>query len=153
EAAQRARVVPDDRGGKLLLLPLEKRHLVLNRSLRDEAHHRDRTRLTDAMGAIGRLILGGGIPPRIAVDHRIGAREVQPGAPGLEGYEKERCRPALESRHGRVAIAGRSIEVLVGELRAIEVLSPEREELDELRENERSTFLGDELADEIEKRG
>ena len=31
-------------------------------------------RLADAVRAIGRLILDGGVPPRIEVDHVVGAR-------------------------------------------------------------------------------
>jgi hypothetical protein len=47
-------------------------------------------RLADPVGAVGGLRLGGGIPPRVEVHDRVGPREVESGAAGLEGQQEDR---------------------------------------------------------------
>ena len=46
--------------------------------------------LADAEGAVGGLILHGGIPPAVEVDHMRGGGEIQPRAAGLEREHEER---------------------------------------------------------------
>jgi hypothetical protein len=44
---------------------------------RDEAVDGDGTRLAHAVGAVGGLVLDGGIPPGVEVDDVVGRREVE----------------------------------------------------------------------------
>ncbi|MNR33692.1 hypothetical protein D3C85_1513840 [compost metagenome] len=58
------------------------------------------TRLADPEGAVRRLILDGGIPPAIVVEHMIRRRQVEPDAAGLQ--RKNEHISLLLVRQGRV---------------------------------------------------
>ena len=73
-----------------LLGLLQLHDLFFNGVLCNELIHLHRVLLTDAVGAVRRLILDRGIPPRIQMDHVVGRREVEPRAARLEADEKER---------------------------------------------------------------
>ena len=49
--------------------------------------------LADAVGAVGGLVLDGGVPPGIHVDDVVGGGEVEPGAAGLEADQEEIAPP------------------------------------------------------------
>ena len=62
--------------------------LLLDGVLGDEFDGLDGLFLADAVGAVGGLLLGGGIPPRVEVDNGVRAGEVEAGAAGFEGDEE-----------------------------------------------------------------
>ena len=71
--------------------------------------HLHRPGLADPVGAVGGLLLDGGVPPAVEVDHVVGAGEVEPGAAGLERQQEDRrpaLRPAWKRRHHRLALRG-----------------------------------------------
>ena len=51
---------------------LEVDDAVFDGALADELVDEDRFLLTDAVGAVGGLVFGGGVPPGVVVDDRIG---------------------------------------------------------------------------------
>ena len=57
---------------------------------RDEFVGGDDAGLADAMGAVGGLGFGGGIPPGIEVDDGVGGGEIQADAAGFEADEEDR---------------------------------------------------------------
>ena len=68
--------------------------------LSDEAVDEDIVLLTDAVGAVCRLRLYGGIPPKVVVDDMGGGGEVEAGAGGFQGEDEEsRLRVCLEAVH------------------------------------------------------
>ncbi len=62
----------------------------LDRTAADEFVHQDVALLTDAKGAVGRLVLHRRIPPAVEVDDVRGRRQIQAGAAGLEGQDEKR---------------------------------------------------------------
>ena len=68
--------------------------------LGDEAVDEDVVLLSDAVGAVCRLRLYGGIPPKVVVDDMGGGGEVEAGAGGFQGEDEEsRLRVGLEAVH------------------------------------------------------
>lgn len=68
--------------------------------LGDETVDEDVVLLTDAIGAVCRLRLYGGIPPKVVVDDMGGGGEVETGAGGFQGEDEEsRLRVCLEAVH------------------------------------------------------
>lgn len=55
-----------------------------------EAEDRDGFGLADAVGAVGGLGFGGGVPPWVEVDHDIRGGQVEAVAAGFEGDEEYR---------------------------------------------------------------
>ena len=60
-----------------LLLFLQLVDLFLDGSLHDELEDLDIISLAKPVGAVGRLVLDGRIPPRVEVDDHVGARKVE----------------------------------------------------------------------------
>src|SRR6185312_12467722 len=50
----------------------------------DQLVHEDGFGLADPMRPVGGLVLGGGVPPWIIMDHRVSGGEVQPPAPSFQ---------------------------------------------------------------------
>ena len=68
--------------------------------LGDEAVDEDVVLLSDAVGAVCRLRLYSGIPPKVVMDDMGGGGEVEAGAGGLQGENEEsRLRVCLEAVH------------------------------------------------------
>lgn len=68
--------------------------------LGDEAVDEDVVLLADAVGAVCRLRLYGGIPPEVVVDDVGGGGEIEAGAGGFQGEDEESClRVGLEAVH------------------------------------------------------
>jgi hypothetical protein len=68
--------------------------------LGDETVDEDVVLLSDAVGAVCRLRLYGGIPPEVVVDDMGGGGEVEAGAGGFQGEDEEsRLRVCLEAVH------------------------------------------------------
>ena len=78
------------RADELALLLGELEDLLLDGPLRDEPVRRDDLRLPDAVGAVGRLVLDRGVPPRVEVDDRVRRGQVQAAAARLERDEEDR---------------------------------------------------------------
>src|SRR5439155_16949951 len=74
----------------------------------DEFVHLHVAALPDAEGAVGGLILDGRIPPAVKVENVVRARQVQPGAAGLDGeHEKPRPPPiGLEASNHAMPLSG-----------------------------------------------
>src|SRR5262249_44076983 len=71
--------------------------LLLARPAAHELVHQHAVLLADAVGAIRRLALGGGVPPAIEVNDVAGGRQVEAGAAGLQRqHEEGRTVVALE---------------------------------------------------------
>ena len=66
----------------------------------DDSMDQHRPGLADAMGAIGRLLLHGRIPPGVEQEDMIGRRQIQTGAPRFEGNQHDGgailCREAAD---------------------------------------------------------
>ena len=84
-------LLSDDGVGEIALLLLEREHAFFDAARDDQAVDEHRARLPDAVGAIGRLRLRGGVPPGIVVDDGVGAGEVETGAAGLQADQEDVC--------------------------------------------------------------
>ena len=62
--------------------------------------------LTDAVGAVTGLILDGGIPPRVEMDHIVGCGEVKAQSTSLETDEEEGDITLLILLHQADALLG-----------------------------------------------
>ena len=80
--------------------------------LGDEAVDEDIVLLTDAVGAVCRLRLYGGIPPKVVVDDMGGGGEIKAGAGGFQGEDEEsRLRIYLEAVHHVFSLPERAAAV------------------------------------------
>ena len=68
--------------GQRLLGLLQFHDFFFNGILCNELIHLHRVLLADAVGAVGGLILGGDVPPRVVVDDDVRRRQVESGAAG-----------------------------------------------------------------------
>ncbi len=97
----------EDIGEEGAFLSLEGQDFFFDGAGADEFVARDGAALADAVGAVGRLGFGGGIPPWVEVDDGIGAGEVEAGAAGFEREEEDRdFVGGLEAVHFGLASAG-----------------------------------------------
>ena len=64
--------------------------------------------LADAVGAVGRLVLGGGVPPWIVVDDGVRGGEIESGAAGFEGNQEDGGFAVLEILNEFSAVLGGS---------------------------------------------
>ena len=87
----------EDVGEEGAFLGLERQNFFFHRAGADEFVARHGAGLANAMGAVGGLRFGGGIPPRVEVDHGVGAGEVEAGAAGFEREQEDRRRLRIES--------------------------------------------------------
>ena len=55
--------------------------------------------LSDAVGAVARLLFDGWVPPRVEMNHIVGGSQIETGAARLETDEKERHGSLLELLH------------------------------------------------------
>ena len=70
---------------------------LLDGALGDEPVHLHRPGLADPVGAVGGLVLDGGVPPAVEVDDVVGAGQVEAGAAGLERQQEDRGVAGLEA--------------------------------------------------------
>jgi len=101
---------------------VHRQDLLFNRVPGDEAIDGDGSLLTQAVGAVGGLILDGRVPPWIHVDDIIGCGQIQTGPARFEGDQEEIPFAGLESIDGVLAFCGgrSAIEVLVRDSESIE---------------------------------
>src|SRR5438552_15477730 len=78
---------------------------LLERPHANETVHEHRLVLTDAMHAVGRLLLDRRVPPAVEMDHVVRRRQVQPATPSLDRDDEDR-RPfgGLERAQDVVAL-------------------------------------------------
>ncbi len=88
------------------------------------------------MGAVAGLRLGGGVPPRIVVDHGVGGGEVEADATGLQREQEQRHLAVLEALHRLGAVARLAGEGDVANAPAIEFGGDQFQHAGELREQQ-----------------
>ena len=133
---------------------------------RDEFVARDDAGLADAVGTVGGLRFGGGIPPRVEVHDGVGGSEIEAGAAGFEGEEEDGdgggrrgSGRSLETVDLGLAGVGahRTVEVAVGDALFVEVGAEEGEKRGELGEDEEAVAVvegfGEDFAEGVEFRG
>ena len=112
----------------------------------------DRAGLADAVGAVDGLGLGGGVPPRVEHEHVVGLGEGEPEPTRLERDEEHRGRALPERRDALGTVAGRAVEVLVGDALGLQPGPHDREEPGELREHQRAVPLLGQLLELLDER-
>ena len=135
--------------GKLGLAGLEGLDALLDGAGTDEFVDEDRVFLADAVGAVGGLCFGGGVPPRVVVDDGVCRSEVESGAAGFEGNEEEGDFSRLEFIDEGTAVFGAAGENEVGDLPLVQLLLDQGEHGSELRKDEDATAFFEEGVDEV----
>ena len=91
---------------------LQGQDLFFNGIAGDQFVAGDHFGLPNAVGAAGGLVFHGRIPPRIEMDDRVGAGEVQAYAAGFQADEEHGdCGGVLEALNDRAAIGRGTVEV------------------------------------------
>ncbi len=88
------------------------------------------------MRAVAGLRFGGGVPPRVVVDHGVGSGEVEADAAGLERQQEQRHFAVLETLHRLGAVAGFAGEGDVADAPAIQLRGDQFQHAGELREQQ-----------------
>ena len=101
----------EDGVGEEGLLLLEAVNAVFDGVGAEEFVHEDGFGLADAIGAVGGLGFGGGVPPGVVVDDGVGGGEVESGAAGLEGDEEDGDVVVLKLVDEAAAVLGRAGEL------------------------------------------
>ena len=84
---------------------VEVEDLLLDRLPPDQPIDGHPVDLSDAVRAVGGLVLDGGVPPRVEQEDVIGGREVEPGASGLQrDQQHRRAVLGLEATHHAPAV-------------------------------------------------
>ena len=113
-------------------------HLFLDAALEHELVDGHRSRLADAMGAIGGLLFDRRVPPRIEMDDVVGSGQVDADATGLEAEQEHLALAALKCGHRFIACFLRraAIEILVVDAFLVEARAHQTEKIDELRKHQ-----------------
>ena len=114
--------VGEDSCGELAFLLLEFVDAFFDGFLAEEFVDEDGFVLADAVGAVGGLGFGGGVPPGVVVDDGVGGGEVEAGAAGFEGDEEERDFAGLEVFDEFAAVFGGAGEFEVADFFSDEVV-------------------------------
>ena len=95
--------------------------------------------LPEAVGSVGRLILHGGVPPRVKMDHVVGGGKVEPLPARLQADEEEIALARLECSHSRLAFpVGRgAVQILISVSGGIEQAAGLGKAAHELAEHQR----------------
>jgi hypothetical protein len=97
--------------GEQALVLLQFYNTFLHRVLSNEPRHEHRAGLTDAVGAVGSLILDGWIPPGVEQKNVIGGREIEPETASAQGKQHDRWAGlVLKLVHHCGAVAGGAIQ-------------------------------------------
>ncbi len=128
------------------------RDLLLDRVARDHPVDHHRAGLADAVGAVDRLGLGGGVPPRVEQEAVVGLGEVQAEPARLEADQEHRVRAVLEALEHAIAPARAAVEVAVADALAVEALADLGQESRELAEDERPVAAADDVAQLLDER-
>src|ERR1700687_3156259 len=140
----------EDALGELLFLILEREDFLLDGTADDQFVAEYRLGLSDPVRSVGGLIFNRRVPPGIVVEHVIRGSEIQSGSACLEADEEQRWAGGIieliDTGH---AVASTPVEIEIGQILRIRLLSEKREHLGELTEHQRSMTLGDEVADNL----
>lgn len=120
--------------GELGFFLLEKMDALFDGVFAQKLVYEDGFVLADAIGTVGRLRFGGGVPPGIVVDDGIGGSEIESGAAGFEGNEEEWDPAVLELLDQGTAVLAASCENQVGDALLLEVALDDGEHAGELGE-------------------
>ena len=85
----------------------------------DQGKDVDRPGLADAVGAGGGLVLGGGVPPGVVMDHHVRPGQVEAGAARLEGNQEDAALARVEPFGQVLAFLGGGVAVQVQGLNAL----------------------------------
>ena len=109
-----------------------------------------RSGLPDPVRPVRSLVLNGRVPPRIHVDHIVRGGQVQTKAPRFQRNQKQIAFTGLKGFHAFFAVftAGTAVQVLIGNLSFIEVLSDDIEVADKLAEDQDLVSPADQLLDQ-----
>src|SRR6266498_2246088 len=97
--------VVHDAAEEVCLAAGECHDLLLDGVARDQPVDIHRPGLADAVGAVDRLVLGGGVPPGVEQEAVVGLGEVEAEAAGLEADQEHRVGAALEAVEHAIALA------------------------------------------------
>jgi hypothetical protein len=148
ELGDEAFVFADDGGGEVAFGLLEEENFFLDGVAGDEAVGEDGFGLTDAVGTVDGLGFDGGVPPWVEEEDVVGGGEVEADAAGFEGDEEEGAGGiGLKTVDALAAVAGLTVEVLVGEAGEVEVVLEDGEEGGELGEDEGFVTLVDDFGE------
>ena len=101
------------------------------------------------MGAVGGLVLGRWVPPRVVVDHGVGRGEVEAHAARLQADQEHRHATLLEVFHRDAAVAGVAGQRDPADLRLVEFGRDQAEHGGELREHQDAPALVDQLGQHV----
>ena len=120
---------------------------------RDETIDSDGTLLSNAVGAVCRLVLNGGVPPRVKVDDIVSSREVQSQAACFEADEEERHVAMLKLLHqpGALLGGGGSVQIEIFNAPCIKFLAYECQVGGELAEDQGAVVAFPELFSELQE--
>ena len=82
---------------KVTLRLLHLQDPLLNGSLDNELENAHVMSLANAVGSVGRLILGSGVPPRVIVDDDVRGREIESDAAGFKRDKENVAATRLKS--------------------------------------------------------
>ncbi len=85
---------------------MELHHFLFDGVAGDQPIDGDGAGLADAVGAVGGLVFGGGVPPGVEMDDVVGPGQVEAGAARFEGDEEEVALAGLEGVHAALALFG-----------------------------------------------
>ena len=143
--------VIEEPGDEFALAVLHGDDLLFDGAPGDEFVDEDGLVLADSMGAVGGLLLDGGIPPRIVVDDGVGGSEVQTGAAGLEGDKEQRNLAGLEPPDRRFAVGGGAVKADEGDAPFDDFGFDEVEHGGELGEKEDMAAFFDHLGEQVQE--
>ena len=132
---------------------MQREDAVLDGLARDEAVDGHGLDLADAVGAIGGLVLDGGVPPGVEEDDLGGGGEVEAGTAGLQGDEEDVGLAGLETVDLGAALGGggAAVEVADAEALGLDEGADVADKLGELGEDEDATALLAQLGEELEE--
>ena len=128
--------------------------LLFDRSFSDKPVDGDGILLSDAVGAVGSLLLYGRVPPRVEMDDIIGRREVQAQSSSLQTDEEERHVAGLKPFDELCALLGRRspVEVEIVDPFLVERFADEREMRGKLAEDQGTVVIVMERIDHLQER-
>src|SRR5690606_20362140 len=107
--------------------------------------------LADAVGAVGGLVLDGGVPPAVVVDDVVGAGQVEAGAGGFERQQEHRRPPVLEAADHLLAAGhgGAAVQELGVHAALVQVPGDQAGHGHVLGEDQHGAVLGEDGGDEL----
>src|SRR5581483_5202076 len=111
--------------------------LLFDRVASDQPVDVHRPGLANPVGAVDRLVFGGGVPPGVEQEAVVGLGEVEAEATGLEADQEDGVVAGTEALEHACALPCPAVEVAVADALSLEPLAHHGEEAGELAEHER----------------